>query len=277
MVENTADFDIERDFRGCVPEMPDVFAKFIDLARELSVTKRSYANYLLLDPTLSTRIFSYINLVLNPSGMGYISINKGISLMGLQKFKNLVMVFSLYPIYEEMQCIDLFKHSLESAYIAKGIAAQYNFINPHDAFLLGFLHDIGKIAFKTKFGDKYAIFRNDGGVTRESTIEEEVTEFKYCHADISEYTAKKWNLPLVIVDAIKYHHFPLSAMLPQAASIIYLAGIISKKDFKLQPQLQKVLHYMQLTKADLAQFMGQTARFTMPFYEILGIHDYNRR
>ena len=83
---------IEQDFLGCLPELPSVMAKFIELTRELNISKNSYANILLQDPLLSSRIFTYINKVLNPSKAGYISVNRGVSLMGLHKFKNVVFI-----------------------------------------------------------------------------------------------------------------------------------------------------------------------------------------
>ena len=43
---------IEQDFLGCLPELPPVMAKFIELTRELNISKNSYANILLTDPLL---------------------------------------------------------------------------------------------------------------------------------------------------------------------------------------------------------------------------------
>ena len=126
--------DMAKDFLGYLPELPDVMAQFIELTRQLNTTKTSYANILLSDQILSTRIFSYINLVLNTSKTDYLSINKGIALMGLHMFKNVVLAFSLYPAFEEAGCIELFKYSLSTAYYSKEIALQFKFINPHDAF-----------------------------------------------------------------------------------------------------------------------------------------------
>lgn len=264
---------IEQDFLGCLPELPPVMAKFIELTRELNISKNSYANILLTDPLLSSRIFTYINKVLNPSKSGYISVNKGVSLMGLHKFKNVVLAFSLFPVFQEAECVELFKYSLLTAYYSKDIAAQFKLINPHDAFLLGFLHDIGKIAMKNKFGSKYLITSiEDRNEVKIYTQEEEVAEFGYCHADISEYICRCWNLPIVVTDSIRYHHFPLDAMLPQAASIIYLADILAHKNNKLTIESQKVFQYMQLSKTQIMPYSMGGMKKLIPYYEILDIN-----
>lgn len=265
--------DIEKDFLGYLPSLPKVAAEFIELTRELNTSKNSYANFLLSDPVLSTRIFSYINLVLNPSNTGYLSINKGISIMGLHKFKNLVMAFSLFPVFQEADSVELYKYSLLTAYYSKAIASHFNLINPHDAFLLGFLHDIGKLALKNKFRDKYSdtVSCDDDEPVYEYSPEEEIADFNYCHADISEYICRKWSLPVVVADAIKFHHFPLDAMLPQAASVVYLSDLLAHKNTRFTKESQKVFQYMQLSKSDLLPHADISLRKVQPFFEILNI------
>ncbi len=273
MQNETVDNSIEQDFLGCLPELPPVMEKFIELTRELNISKNSYANILLADPLLSSRIFSYINKVLNPSKSGYISVNKGVSLMGLHKFKNVVLAFSLFPVFQEADCVDLFKYSLLTAYYCKDIAAQFKLINPHDAFLLGFLHDIGKIAMKNKFGSKYLITSmEDDNEIKIYPQEEEIGEFGYCHADLSEYICRRWNLPIVVTDSIRYHHFPLDAMLPQASSIIYLADLLAHKNTKITKSSQKVFQYMQLSKSQIAPYSMGGIKKLIPYYEILDIN-----
>lgn len=263
---------IEQDFLGCLPELPPVMEKFIELTRELNISKNSYANILLKDSLLSSRIFTYINKVLNPSKSSYISINKGVSIMGLHKFKNVVLAFSLFPVFHDADCIELFKYSLLTAYFSKDIASQFKLINPHDAFLLGFLHDIGKLAMKNKFGSKYKITSiEDNNEIKIYTQEEEVAEFGYCHADLSEYICRRWNLPIVVTDSIRYHHFPLDAMLPQAASIIYLADLMAHNNTKITKENQKVFQYMQLTKTQILPYISGGIKKIIPFYEILDI------
>ncbi len=266
--------DIEKDFLGFIPSLPVVTASFIELTRELSISKKSYANLLLSDPLLSSRIFSYINLVLNQGNSGYLSINKGVALMGLHKFKNIVMAFSLFPMFQEADCVNLFKFSLKTAYFAKDLASEFKLINPHDAFLLGFLHDIGKIPLKNKFKDSYTVAPySDDDIISEYSLEDETNKFGYCHSDLSEYICKIWNLPIVVADAIKFHHFPLSAMLPQAASIIYLADILSHKNSRISKDSQKIFQYMQLSKTDLAPYASGCERKLEPFFDILNINN----
>ncbi len=264
--------DIEKDFIGCLPELSSVANSFLDLTRQLNIAKSSFASLLSADPVLQQRIFAYINLVLNQNKSGYLSINKGISLMGIHKFKNLVIVFSLFPIFQESDCIELFKYSLLTAYYSKSIASQYNLINPHDAFLLGFLHDIGKIAMKNKFGSEYSLASFDENhLLHEYSPEEELNRFGCCHADLSEFICKSWNLPVVVVDSIKNHHNPLSAMLPQVASIIYLSELMALKNVRFSEESQKVFNYMQVSKSDLAQHTFGADKKVFPFLEVLNL------
>lgn len=265
--------NIEQDFIGCIPELPPVMKKLIELTRTLNVSRNSYANILLADSVLSSRVFSYINLVLNSSNSAYISINKGVSIMGLHKFKNVALVFSLFPVFQEAECEKLFKYSLLTAYYSKEIASRFNFINRHDAFLMGFLHDIGKIAMRNRFGEKYETASHDkGGSIKTYTAEEELREFNCCHTDLSEYICRLWNLPIVITDSIKFHHLPLKAMLPQAASIIYLADMLANKNNKVTKENQQIFQYMRLSKSELMSYSNNCNKKILPFLEILGAY-----
>lgn len=263
---------VEKFFIGCLPQLPEVAANFIDLTRKLNTSKTSYANLLLSEPVLSTRIFSYINLVLNPSNSGYLSINKGISIMGLHGFKNIVIAFSLFPSFQDADCTALYKHSLLCAYYSSAIASQFNFINQHDAFLLGFLHDIGKLALKNRFGDEYKISDNVNTIPEnEFSCSDEIEKFGYSHSDISEFICNHWNLPAVISDAVKFHHSPFDAMLPQAAAIIFLSQMLANQNTAGVQETQRVLQYMRLSKSDLFPYIDGSSRKLQPFFEILGI------
>ncbi len=264
--------DIENDFLGYIPELPEVAGKFIALTRQLNTVNKLYANLLLSDALLSTRLFSYINLTLCQGDMSYMSLNKGLSLVGLHEAKNIVLVFSLFPLFEEANCIDLFKYSLTSAFYSKKIALEYNLINPQDAFLLGFLHDIGRIVMKNKFKDKYLLpafpysdFRD------EDSFEKEIQKFGCNHADLSEFILKKWRLPLIICDSVKYHHSPLKAMLPQAASILYLSDILCKKNTRLSKNDLEIFDYMHFTKSGFGAFIPECDRQTLPYFNVLNI------
>ncbi len=265
--------NIEKDFIGCIPELPEVCRRFISLSKELSSNRALHAGLLLNEPVLAGRIFEYINLIYNGQSQtsNYMSINKGISLMGLQKFKNVVLSFALFPVFEEANCINLYEYSLLSANYSKAIASASNLINPSDAYLLGLIHDIGKVALKNKYKDSYLISPLESEEkVHNYTKEEEINLFQYTHEELSEFISKKWELPLVISDAIRYHHTPMQSKLPQVASIIYLSDFLLRQNTKTSNEDIAVFQYMNLTKNDLLPYINSSKKKLLPYLQILG-------
>jgi HD-like signal output (HDOD) protein len=57
-----------------------------------------------------------------------------------------------------------------------------------------------------------------------STCDAEIEVFSFDHATLGGYVAQRWNFPQQIVDAITYHHHPLSYDGPHQ-EIVYLVAI----------------------------------------------------
>ena len=263
---------IKSDYLGCCHELPDIVSDFFDMTREVNFSKTSFANIFANDPILQQRIFSYVNQTLSQAD-SFISINKAISLIGLHKFKNIVLVLSLFPLFQDAGAVDLFKSSLLSAYYAKTIASNLQLINPDDAFLLGFLLDIGKLPMLNKFGSEYRSFafdENDSLIYYFSQRDEKRL-FGYSHVELSEFVCKTWKLPKVIVDAIKCHHSPFDSTLPEVACIAYLSSLLVLKNVKFNDLTQKVFSYMNISKGDLISMVFGVDKKVIPFYEILEI------
>ena len=96
-------------------------------------------------------------------------------------------------------------------------------INPDDAFVIGFLHDIGKILLNTKNPLKYSKVRYLAAQGNVNLIDIEMAQFGTNHCILGALISKKWQLPVILTNCIRYHHEPTQSSLPTVCGVVYCA------------------------------------------------------
>ena len=103
-------------------------------------------------------------------------------------------------------------------------------MDSEEAFIIGFLHDIGKIILNMQ--DKDALNQVRELVAKGSdVIEAERMYFGTDHAEVGAALAKKWQLPILLTNVIKYHHTPNLASVPKECSLVYLVDKLIQDNF----------------------------------------------
>ena len=103
------------------------------------------------------------------------------------------------------------------------LAEEFKVINPDDAFVIGFLHDIGKILLNAKNPIKYSKVRYIAQQNQADLVEVEDSFFGTNHCVLGALVSKKWQLPVILTNCIRYHHNPVQSSLPVACGIVYIA------------------------------------------------------
>lgn len=131
-----------------------------------------------------------------------------------------------YYHFEENQ---LWQHCICSALLSQQLSLMANFhIEPFQAFLGGFLADIGKIILDEELKEhKSSIEKKlDKNDCLFDELEEETLGIN--HAQISATLAENWGLDSALSQAIKYHHNPEEAENNyELATIIHIASNLS--------------------------------------------------
>ena len=77
-----------------------------------------------------------------------------------------------------------------------------------DTFVAGLLHDIGKLVLTEGLGERYTDVLAQAHLSRVPDWEVEVEKLTATHGEVGAYLVGIWMLPVEIVDAVAYHHFP---------------------------------------------------------------------
>jgi putative nucleotidyltransferase with HDIG domain len=182
------------------------------------------------DQALTARILRVANSPFYATREPVRSLEHAVPLLGLRTINAMLMKASLFENFHSKEGRGFWLHALGVACAARAIARVTGLGRLEQAFTLGLLHDIGKLALQEAFPEDYArareLVRSRGGLIRQA--EEEV--FACNHAEAGAQLARRWSLPVEFSEAIACHH-QLSAAGNTGrlwAAVAHLADIIAR-------------------------------------------------
>ena len=213
-----------------IPAMPNIIVRVLKLMHSESAGAPELAAVIKCDQALCTKMLSIINSAYYGFGRQITSINMAISLLGLQKTKNIVVTVAMSPLLSFKGAKSLWEHSLLTAVGCEYLAEKYNLMNPDDAFVMGFMHDIGKLVLNLIDAEHYQSFLSSN-LPPDARIEDERAKFDTDHSSTGSFLAVRWQLPDIVKDAIRYHHFPLKAKEFHGPTIVNIVNNLVQENF----------------------------------------------
>lgn len=231
-----------------IPPMPNVVVKALSVIKNPATGIAELAKIMQVDQAISAKALSLVNSAFYGFRQQITSINKAIVVLGMMKAKNIIMSLALKPMMTVQGGRELWEHSIRCAVASEILAKEYKVIHPDDAFVMGFLHDIGKMLLNTKNPLKYSKVKYLAQQGNVDLIEVEDMQFGTNHCILGALISKKWQLPVILTNCIRYHHDPTQSSLPSVCGIVYCADklvqstvhgaifnpkIMSKLDFQI--------------------------------------------
>ena len=132
-----------------IATLPEVTVKIIELVEDPGSSARDLHAMISADPALTARMLKVVNSAFYGLPRQIASINRAVSLLGLNAVKNIAVAASLAKLFRggeigpDFNAHELWLHSCVTASTAR-IIAQGNRRNAVDeAFLAGLVHDVG--------------------------------------------------------------------------------------------------------------------------------------
>ena len=213
-----------------VPAMPNVVIKALDIVKDPNSSMSDLGNIVAYDQSLSIKVLNIVNSAYYGFAQQITSISRALTLLGMNKTKNLIITVAMKPMFSSEKNKKLWEHSIKTAVGCEFISEHLNIRDCDEAFVLGFMHDIGKIIINMQPSDvisKIKEFVDDGS----DIIETENTFLHTNHSEVGALLAKNWQLPLLLTNVIKYHHAPLTSTIPVECSLVYLADRLVQDKF----------------------------------------------
>ncbi len=124
------------------------------------------------------------------------------------------------------------QHAHRCAALAREIARGMNYAYPEEAFLVGLLHDIGKLLMWTNFPQTYG-FYFEHGADPNLIQKNERHLLGASHSEVGALFLDELNLPSIFTDAVRFHHRRPSEIITglPLVRIVYVANKMAHQDF----------------------------------------------
>ena len=202
LIDQTTDF----------PRLSPIAAQIATMTSDLSAPIQEVADKIKSDEELLNKILKVVNTPLYQFADGVDDISDVINILGYKKVCNLALgisVLSLFPT-ESHGGFDYGRHwerAICAGVAATEIASRLTADLPADLFTCGLLQDIGVLflvkARPLEFGG--AITLAKAQKVHVSKAEREVLGVD--HARVGSVLCKNWELPSLLVEVIRHHHF----------------------------------------------------------------------
>ncbi|MBF0257259.1 MAG: HDOD domain-containing protein [Desulfamplus sp.] len=242
--------------------IPDIALRVYNIASDPESDADDIADIILIDPSLSIKILKIVNSPFYGRSGQMNSIKDAVVILGRDEVINMAFGLSLAKSFLEadlkgmMNPEMLWRHSMETALVAKYLCEGLPDMKNMGAFTAGLLHDLGKVYLIENFSNLYTLVmeRSKDHEIQTGAIEQELLGMD--HGSIGRMIGENWNLPVSLVQAIGFHHQPSAAHdYSSFAAIIgfadYLVNMASAQDGLQRQkvkQLFKVDHMIMMKK-----------------------------
>jgi HD-like signal output (HDOD) protein len=213
-----------------LPALPMVVNAVTRRISQGSSSSGEIARLLVHDQALTVRVLRLANSAFYSPKEPVRSPEHAVVLLGLGTVRSIILKASIFSAFDVNRARPFWLHALGTGCAARAIARIAGLGRGDDAFVMGLLHDLGKLAIAEHLPELGAAVRarvqRDGGLMRAA----ELAELGCDHAAIGRFLCEHWSLPRDYREAIAAHH-DLSLASDEHrpwAACVHLADILAR-------------------------------------------------
>lgn len=215
-----------------LPTLPMIFSKINKTILKPNSSANEIGMIISKDTSLSARLLKIVNSAFYGFPSRIDSISRAVAIIGTRQLSSLAAGVTVVNMFKDIpsDIVDMksfWKHSIACGVNARIIASYQGIQNTERLFVSGLLHDIGRLILYNYAPDQstYALAKAKRTNIMLNKVEYEDLDFD--HAEIGGLLLKKWKLPVLIEDAVTYHHSPQKSQYLLEAAIVHLADIMA--------------------------------------------------
>jgi putative nucleotidyltransferase with HDIG domain len=218
-----------REYVGKIDAIPTLSRTYLELTKALRSTSlplRDISAIIEQDLALTAKVLQMVNSVRFAPVRKIRSVFEAVQMIGFEVVRALVLSIQVFEFCQSTSKTDLFQtvwnHSLRTAIRAKKLAEAENLSVEEcdDTFLLGLLHDIGKVVLGASCSDEYLAIWKDSRTDSASLLAAEAHAFGADHAHVGAYLLRLWGLPEPIAGAVEFHHSLASVEISETTPLL---------------------------------------------------------
>jgi HD-like signal output (HDOD) protein len=237
-----------------LPPIPKAMTEAMELLENSSASISTLTSVISRDQGLVTKILTIANSPLYGLQRKVTSIDFAVMVLGFTELKNIISVLSMAESFKNktdkyLDQKEFWLHSYLTGSAAKRLSEDLDFPNSGEAFVAGFLHDMGITVMHKYFHTHFIEIHKLVSESNVGFLEAEYEVLGMNHQEIGHFLAEKWNFPEILCDVILTHHNPNTSSLNKVlSSIVHLADYMTQKlkignsywDEKLELNLSEV-------------------------------------
>ncbi len=195
------------------PSMPSVVLNLMAKLNDPEMSAADVEKFVNMDPGLVSYLLRITNSLIFGLREEVYSVKRAVALIGMTNLKQLLTSYSIRLLCKTISHPHaqhyLWMHSLAVGVLAQEISKHvFKDSPPQSAYVLGLLHDIGKIVLYMRDG-KHFLKSLEVGISKNMDfVTAEKEAFSYSHIEAGYFMVGKMGFSKSMKDIILYHHDP---------------------------------------------------------------------
>ena len=194
-----------------LPTLPAIVGRILELVDNPKTTAGTLSDLINVDPVMATKVLKVSNSAFFGFPRKISTLNLAVVILGFSSLKHLCLsvgVMNMWPQENEtgLDMKAFWAHSIATGVAARLLARKVNYKIPGEAFVVGLIHDIGKLLLNGLVQEDYDTVLRTSQSGEKSMYEIEQEILGVDHSEIGGWLTEKWNLPPELVQSIAEHH-----------------------------------------------------------------------
>jgi HD-like signal output (HDOD) protein len=190
-----------------IPALPDTVERVREAMADPDISIQEVVSIIETDPPVAAKLLAVANSAAYGFPNRVDSVKLAATLLGMNETYTLVLSSAVVGCFEQSARFNyraLWAKAMDCANIATSVAKVSGLAGTTGIFAAALLHDIGRVALMEAAPQRYA--RIEGGLRGLELVMAEQEALGITHPEAGFVLASNWNLPVQIVEPMRFHH-----------------------------------------------------------------------
>ncbi len=212
--------------------VPEFLLDLLHTLDKNDVTVAEAAKKINRDQSIVTKVLAIANSPFYGLYRKVASVEQALMVIGFREVKNIVTTLTILETFKNksdkyLNQKEFWEHSFLVGNLSKKLFSDLGFGNGSEAFIGGFLHDLGISITHKYFHESFINIYNEVFTNNASYSEVEGDLIGMSHQEITMHLIDKWNFPVELCQSVLFHHRPSRMNKDKnLATVIHLADYI---------------------------------------------------
>ena len=214
-----------------LPALPVIVIELMSTMDQEDAGGNELAEKLSRDQALTAKTLRLANSSFYGMQSKVTSIQQAIAILGFNGVRTLVTTAAVIGNFSgnkssSFDFLGFWRHSVATAVCAK-LLAKHLRLNQDYAFMIGLLHDIGRLVLVTSSPELYAEVMTHRARQDGCLLDSEIAVIGVPHTVVGSALAAHWKFPPLMQKAIEDHHGKAHGQVPSLAGLVHIADAIA--------------------------------------------------